>query len=61
MAMLVVKSATTPAALATCYQYFRNPRFEGMLAASMSAHVQGFLPGDLGDTPEAVDTGEGEV
>ena len=60
LALLAVKSLSTAAERDGCYRFFRTARFGNLLSASLAAVVDGQLPGDLGDTPKAVDTGEHE-
>ena len=56
--MMVVKS-TTGAELAKTYEAICRPEFVGLLGVSVYGFSDGSLPGDLGDTSEALNTGEG--
>ena len=56
--MMIVKSATK-AELAETYKSICSPAFVGLLGVSVIGFSDGSLPGDLGDTPKALDTGEG--
>ena len=58
MALLCIKCVKTEVERRGCYEFFRSARFGSVLSASMSALADGRLPGDWGDDPEAVDTGE---
>ena len=61
MAVMVAKSATTEAELASFYKTICMTDFVSLLIESVFGFSDGFLPGNLGDTLEALDTGEGST
>ena len=61
MAMLLAKCATTEIQRTELYKLMHDARFMKLCSESVSGFAAGRLPGDLGDNPEAVDAGEGEV
>ena len=60
MAVMLAKSATTEAEVIVFYNSICETDFVALLIESVHGFSDGWLPGNLGDTPEAMDTGEGK-
>ena len=61
MAMMIIRSmgCKTKAARRKLHEITSDATFMNLCAAALYTFADGRLPGDLGDTPEAVETGEG--
>ena len=58
--MLVIKSATTAAEVTAAYKAVGGDvRLGRVVCEGICRFADGHLPGDLGDSPEALRTGEG--
>lgn len=62
MAMFIIRHGgpKPQAGLMELYNFTSGACFRQLCADSLAGFVDGRLPGDLGDLPESVDTGEGQ-
>ena len=57
--MLAVKASKTPADKSPVYKFYHDFNdVKALLAESLARFAEGRLPGNLGDTPAAINTGE---
>lgn len=59
LAMLFIKSATTAAEMRAGQKLLHGDVFGRLVCEGICRFADGHLPGNLGDTPEALCTGEG--
>lgn len=59
MAVVLYKTVEQPTELVEHAKIVGDRRYGKLLIDSMSGFADGRLPGNLGDTPEAIYTGEG--